>query len=235
MLGNMPPIDFLIAFGIVIFTAIGLHEYAHCKVADMAGDPTPRSYGRVTLNLTKHFEPTGTMMIIFTMLSGFGIGWGRPAPFDPRQMRNPRWDLFASVIAGPASNVLQAAVWAIMMRIAIFAAPAVLTNANGQASFLFTLFYYGVLINLVLAIFNLIPLGPLDGHWIIGQLLPEKPRLYWYRFHRKVGMFGLIALIIGSQLIRYQTGGKIDPFWNLIAPPVNFMFSFFTGLPGVPL
>ena len=230
MLGAMPSIDFIISFGIVIFTAIGLHEYAHCKVADMAGDPTPRDYGRVTLNLTKHFEPAGTMMIIFTMLSGFGIGWGRPAPFNPTLMRNPRWDLFAAVIAGPASNILQAAVWAIMMRIAMITAPASMAAGSGEPTFLFMLFFYGVLINLVLAFFNLIPLGPLDGHWIIGQLLPEKPRLYWYRFHRKVGMFGLIAFIIGSQIIRSQTG--FHPLLDVIGPPVNFMFSFFTGMPG---
>ena len=227
---NLPPIDFIIAFGIVIFTAIGFHEYAHCKVADMAGDPTPRLHGRVTLNLTKHFEPTGTMMIVFTMMSGFGIGWGRPAPFNPTLMRNPRWDLLASVIAGPASNILQAAIWAIMLRIAVIASPDILATAGGQLSFLGTLFIYGVLINLVLAFFNLIPLGPLDGHWIIGQLLPEKPRLYWYRFHRKVGMFALIAFIIGSQIIRSQTG--YHPLWDVIGPPVNFLFSFFTGLPG---
>ena len=234
MLGGLPPIDFIITFGIVIFTAIGLHEYAHCKVADMAGDPTPRSYGRVTLNLTKHFEPTGTMMIIFTMMSGFGIGWGRPAPFNPTLMRNPRWDLLASVVAGPASNILQAAVWAIMLRIAMITSPGAVFTADG-ATFLGMLFQYGVFVNLLLAVFNLIPLGPLDGHWIIGQFLPEKPRLYWYRFHRKVGMYGLIAVIIGSQLVRYQTRGEIDPFWDLIGPPVYFMYSFFTGLPGIML
>ena len=168
---SLPPIEFIIAFGIVIFTAIGFHEYAHCKVADMAGDPTPRSYGRVTLNLTKHFEPTGTMMIIFTMMSGFGIGWGRPAPFNPSLMRNPRWDLLASVIAGPASNILQAAVWAIFLRIALLLPTNVFSTSAGP--FLSILLLYGVYLNLVLAFFNLIPLGPLDGHWIIGQLLPE--------------------------------------------------------------
>ena len=227
---NIPPIDYLIAFAIAIFTAIGFHEYAHCKVADMAGDPTPRLHGRVTLNLTKHFEPTGTMMIVFTLLSGFGIGWGRPAPFNPTLMRNPRWDLLASVVAGPASNILQAAIWASMLRMAMIFSPEILSTPGADLSFIGLLLYYGVLINLVLAIFNLIPLGPLDGHWIIGQLLPDKPRLYWYRFHRKAGTFGLIALIIGSQLIRNQT--DFNPLWDVLAPPVNFMFSFFTGLPG---
>ena len=231
-MGSMP-IDWIMAYGLVIFTAIGIHEYAHCKVADMAGDPTPGSYGRVTLNLTKHFEPTGTIMIILTTMTGFGIGWGRPAPFNPTLMRNPRWDLLASVVAGPASNILQAAVWAILFRIFFIVAPDALFSSPDSATFLGLLIQLGVFVNLLLAVFNLIPLGPLDGHWIIGQLLPEKPRLYWYRFHRKAGMFALIALIIGSQIIRSQTG--INPFWDVIFPPIAALYSIFTGMGGMIL
>src|SRR5688500_10381483 len=91
----------MLAAAIVILFAIGLHEYCHAKFADMAGDPTPRYYGRVTLNLFNHFDPLGTIMIIVTMLSGFGIGWGKPVPMDPSKMRNPRWDHFVAVLAGP--------------------------------------------------------------------------------------------------------------------------------------
>src|SRR5687768_14039545 len=114
-----PSMDFeqLVPLAIVVFFAIGLHEYAHCKFADMAGDPTPRIYGRVTLDLTKHFELFGTLMMLFTATTGFGIGWGKPAPMDPNKMRNPRWDFFAAVAAGPISNVLQAIVWAIIARL----------------------------------------------------------------------------------------------------------------------
>lgn len=80
MLGHTPPLPNILAMIIVIFFAIGLHEYAHCKFADMAGDPTPRMYGRVTLNLFKHFDPLGSIMILFTVLNGFGIGWEDPRP-----------------------------------------------------------------------------------------------------------------------------------------------------------
>src|ERR1019366_3379020 len=92
---------------IVLFFGIGLHEYAHCKFADLAGDPTPRYYGRVTLNLTKHFDPLGTLMMIVSSLTGYGIGWGKPAPINPKKMKNPRIDTFIAVAAGPITNLLQ--------------------------------------------------------------------------------------------------------------------------------
>src|SRR5579862_7063453 len=107
---NFPP-EFVLVQIIVLFLGVGLHEYAHCKFADMAGDPTPSFYGRLTLNLFKHFELVGTMMMILSSLSGFGIGWGKPAPMDPKKMRNPRWDFFFAVLAGPISNVVQAVIY----------------------------------------------------------------------------------------------------------------------------
>lgn len=220
-MGQLPPLPEMIAIAIVIFFGIGLHEYAHCKMADAAGDPTPGSYGRVTLDLTKHFELMGTIMIILTSISGFGIGWGKPAPMDPRKMRNPRWDLFAAVAAGPISNLLQASFYAMILRFA----PASLL----QSEFALMLLWYGVVINLSLCFFNLVPFGPLDGHWLVGQLLPEKQRFYWYRFNRTVGMMGLFAVIILSDLIHKQGGP--DLVGLLIRRPVAYTFQFLTGVP----
>lgn len=224
--------EWIIVYGTVIFLAIGLHEYAHCKVADMAGDPTPRDFGRVTLNLTKHFEPMGTMMIIFTTISGFGIGWGRPAPINPSKMNNPRWDTLAAVIAGPASNILQAAIWAMIFRLMLMAGPELLFVQGGPT--MFGLFLQlAVYVNLVLAFFNLIPFGPLDGHWIVGQLLPEKPRFYWYKFNRGVGTYILFAIIIGSQLMSSTLGFNL--IWDTIGPIANALYTFFTGMKGLVL
>ena len=157
---------------VVLFFGIGLHEYAHCKVADLSGDPTPRYYGRVTLNLFKHFDPMGALMILITTISGFGIGWGNPAPMDPSKMRDPRWDFFAAVLAGPLSNVAQAVAYAMVLRgwIAV-GAP--------MPPFVFVLLVAGVAVNIRLCLFNLIPLGPLDGHWLSGLLMPEPMRRKW--------------------------------------------------------
>lgn len=209
MFGNMPPPEYMLAIAIVLFTAIGFHEYAHCKVADMAGDPTPAFHGRVTLNLTKHFELTGTLMIIFTMLAGYGIGWGKPAPMRPDKMRNPRWDFFMAVAAGPLSNLIQAGIWAIITRLMAFAAPELLGGWFGL--FLPLAIFY----NIALMLFNLIPLGVLDGHWMIGLLMPEKMRYHWFKFNQQAGVFILIFLVLGSQFMRSNFG------WS----PLDFIFN----------
>jgi Zn-dependent protease len=168
---------------VIILLALSIHEYAHAKFADMAGDPTPRIFGRVTLNPLSHLDPIGTMMIVLSSLAGFGIGWGKPVPMDPRRMNNPRWDHFVAVAAGPLSNLLQAVLWAF---------PARLLDGEFQqfASM-------GVSINVSLMIFNLIPLGPLDGHWLVGALLPEQARAKWYLFNRQAGgmlLLGILAI-----------------------------------------
>lgn len=196
---------------IVIFFAIGLHEYGHAKFADLAGDPTPRYYGRVTLNLTKHFEPLGTLMIIFTSLAGFGIGWGKPVLVDPRKMRNPRWDHFLSVAAGPLMNVVQAVFWAMVLR--------VLPEGSIQSSFPHLLATVGVYINLSLCFFNLIPLGPLDGHWLVGAFMPEPMRSRWYLFNRTTGSFLLLGLVLIGQLVP-----GVNILRLILGPPVDFMF-----------
>ncbi len=213
----MPPMESMLATGLVIFWAIGLHEYAHCKMADLAGDPTPSYYGRVTLNLTKHFELMGTIMIIITTLTGFGIGWGKPAPMDPRKMRNPKWDFFAAVAAGPISNLLQAVVFAMILRVVMGAQIEVST-------FVGSLLLYGVIVNLSLCFFNLLPLGPLDGHWLLGTFLPENLRLRWILFNRQYGGFLLLGLILFGQLS--GDGGVIS---KVLGPPVMKTFEFLTG------
>jgi Zn-dependent protease len=119
----LPPLYQLLAIALTIFLAIGIHEYCHAKFADLAGDPTPRYFGRVTLNLTKHFELMGTIMIIVTSIAGVGIGWGKPVPMDPSKMRNPKWDHFVAVAAGPASNFIQACIFALMIRAGVAMSP----------------------------------------------------------------------------------------------------------------
>lgn len=229
---QIPPPEVILAFAIVIFFAIGLHEYAHCKFAELAGDPTPRLYGRVTLNLTKHFEPMGTMMMVLSSLSGVGMGWGRPAPMDSRRMRNPRWDLFAAVLAGPVSNVVQALVYAVALRLALRGGAIGLGDV-GQAldrehtPFLAALLALGALVNLSLAVFNLLPLGPLDGHWLFGLLLPEKQNILWNQWHRRYGRTILWILV----LMPAFTNQMVSPLGSYFRLTVPRLFSLFTGVP----
>jgi Zn-dependent protease len=212
-------IESLVATAIVIFLAIGLHEYAHAKVADMAGDPTPRAQGRVTLNLTKHFELMGTIMIIVSSLSGFGIGWGKPVQVNPLKMKNHRWDHFASVAAGPLSNFVQAMFFALIFRGVIMGMPNI-----SQDSFLFVFLTKGVLINVSLMLFNLIPFGPLDGHWLIGLLMPEPQRTKWFIFNRTTGGIILLAVILIGQGTQYNLLGFI------LRRPAFAIFRFLLGI-----
>ena len=225
----LPPIETILALAIVIFFGIGLHEYAHCKFADMAGDPTPGIYGRVTLKLWKHFEPLGTFMMIVSSLSGYGIGWGRPAPANPDKMRNPRWDFFTSVAAGPISNVLQAVLYALALRVCLRAGfvdqEEIFYAAYRQShDFLAALLSLGVALNLGLAIFNLVPLGPLDGHWLVGLLMPERQNILWNQWHRRYGGQILIGIILVSQLTHIPILGR------LTRPAINALFRLFTGV-----
>ena len=210
----------VIAQLLVLFLGVGLHEYAHCKFADLAGDPTPRYYGRVTLNLFKHFEITGTIMMIITVLAGFGLGWGKPSPMDPRKMKNPRWDWFVAVLAGPVSNFLQAIVYAILFRLAIQTNFLATLPDEQLRFFLMIWLFFGVAINIGLGLFNLIPFGPLDGHWLLGLLLPEKQRLYWFRFNSRVGVPGLFIVILLLQLTHTSLMlGPIEYLSNLLLGP----------------
>jgi Zn-dependent protease len=225
MLGSDPTIFFLIL--IVILLSLSIHEFAHAKLADAAGDPTPRIYGRVTLNPLSHLDPVGTIMIILSSLSGFGIGWGKPVPVNPSRMRNPRWDHFVSVAAGPLSNLILAAVSAIVLRLLVNSGSlgqGAIFGEGGAPIAIFLMLM--VLINLSLCFFNLIPLGPLDGHWLVGAFLPEPTRVKWYMWNRTAGGLLLLMVVFGGQLVP-----EIDILGRILQPVVRSVFYFLTRIP----
>lgn len=157
-------INFLLFFPILLIS-IALHEFAHCWSSDRLGDDTPRRLGRVTLNPLKHLDPLGTLMMAFTAFVGFGFGWGKSSPFNPVNFRHPARDRMLTALAGPMSNILQMLVWASL--------GAVLQDLLGRSAvILLALCYIGVIINASLAVFNLLPIYPLDGHHILSYLAP---------------------------------------------------------------
>ena len=216
---------------VIILLSLSIHEFAHAKLADAAGDPTPRIYGRVTLNPLAHLDPVGTIMILLSSMSGFGIGWGKPVPVNPSRMKNPRWDHFVSVAAGPLSNLIQAGIYAIVLRFLLVGRAVtidqVMNTLNGNPSeFLAFLCTMGIVINLGLCFFNLIPLGPLDGHWMLGTFMPEPTRLKWYLFNRQIGGFILIVVVLFGQMMP-----ELSIIGRILRPAVYSTFSFFTGIP----
>lgn len=205
MFDNFDPLKLVLTL-MVFIPAIGIHEYCHAKFADLAGDMTPRSQGRVTLNPFAHLDPLGTIMVILSSMTGFGIGWGKPVMVNVGQMKNPRWDHFVSVIMGPVSNLGVAVVCAILIKTGIVPLSVLqdlLTNGapNTQVAFasignLFSAFVLmSLFLNLGLFFFNLIPIGPLDGHWLVGSMLPPIQRNQWLKFCHGPGMIIFLVLI----------------------------------------
>lgn len=169
---NLPGILNAVLLVVVLLFSIIIHEIAHGYVALLNGDPTARMLGRITLNPIPHIDPVGSILLPVLLLlsqSSFLIGWAKPVPVNPLNFRNYRWGEFAVSAAGPVSNLVLAAIFSMVLRLG-------LENPG-----LTQLAFYGVSINIILALFNLIPIPPLDGSHILALVLPrELARLYSY-------------------------------------------------------
>ncbi|MGB7341938.1 MAG: site-2 protease family protein [Phototrophicaceae bacterium] len=157
----------LTAIGLVLFFGMGWHEYAHAVVADWWGDPTPRKMGRLTPNPIVHINWVGWLMFL---ILGFGILGS--VPINTRAMRDPRWGSFWTSFAGPLSNLLQAVIFGILANLFLNLAPEMLTQTGVVGNFLQALLTYGVLFNVLLFVFNLLPLFPMDGWHMMLAILP---------------------------------------------------------------
>lgn len=175
-----PLLFFLLLVALIV--SITVHEFAHAWAADKLGDPTPRSQGRVTLDPRSHLDPVGTLLIVIA-----GFGWGKPVMFDPYNLKNPTRDGALIALAGPTSNLILAVALAILVRVPGFEATLPLL-----VPFAVTAIYF----NVMLAIFNLVPVHPLDGSKIITAILPKQMALEYEEFMYRYGTLVLIALIV---------------------------------------
>jgi len=194
--------------------AITCHEVSHGFVADKFGDNTARSLGRLTLNPIKHLDILGTLMIFVV-----GIGWAKPVPVNFNNLRHPKKDMIWVAAAGPITNFALALVSAVAMRLLVHAGAGV-AEASPLASFLdpITLMLaFSVYVNLLLGIFNLIPMPPLDGGRVAVGLLPYGPSMALSRIE-PYGMIIIIALVFFT-----------DAFSYVIAPALNFAVHLVAG------
>jgi Zn-dependent protease len=189
--------------------ALSFHEYAHAWMASKCGDQTAARMGRLTLNPTAHLDPIGSIMILFV-----GFGWAKPVPVDGRNLKNPRIDMMKVAAAGPLSNLLLAMISGILLRS--------FNNFQILNDSLFLILIYFTRINISLAIFNLIPVAPLDGSQIFsGYLMKKNPSLAW-----KIQSYGP-QVLFGIILFSYVTGFSI--LWLIMEPFVSFFMFLFTG------
>jgi Zn-dependent protease len=169
--------------------SLSIHEAAHAFASDKLGDPTAKLNDRLTLNPIAHLDPLGTLLPIIMILTGSPIifGWGKPVPFDPFNLQNPRKDSAIISFAGPAANLIFATFLAIVLRI---------LNINLFANENIIFFLSQIIaLNIIFALFNLIPIHPLDGGKILVGLLPQKQAYDVDAFLRKYGTLLLIFLI----------------------------------------
>ena len=171
-----------------IILGLSFHEFAHAWVSDRLGDPTPRRDGRVTINPLAHIDWIG-----FAALLLVGFGWGKPVVIDPRYYKNRRRDEFLVAIAGVTMNLILAVIISIPVR---FMMKHYATSMPSELMYnIFQILYYAVTINVVLMVFNLLPVPPLDGWNIVTQLFKLDQYDWWYKVYQ-YGTYILLALIV---------------------------------------
>lgn len=194
---------------IALVIAITIHEFSHALAADRLGDPTPRVQGRLTLNPLAHLDPLGTLMLLIAR-----FGWGKPVIFDPFNLRNPRRDAAIISLAGPISNMLLATVLSLLLR-------GLLSTPYDMIAYI--IIRPIIVMNVFLAIFNLVPIHPLDGFKIVGGILPSDYARQW----QELEGYGMIFLLF----LVFPVFGGVSPISRVISPVINFFLSLL--LPGI--
>lgn len=207
---------------IPLLLAITLHEAAHGLAARLLGDDTAHRMGRVTLNPLKHIDPFGTIllpaiMIIATMNSAtpFVFGYAKPVPVVFANLRNPRRDMFLVAAAGPGANIFMAVIWTALF----YVTPLM---PDGFANWWFDMLKVGLYLNLLLAVFNMLPILPLDGGRMLAGVLPRAYAIQFARTER-YGFMVLIALIFILPLIADAIGVFFHPLASILLPIVDWL------------
>jgi Zn-dependent protease len=218
----VPPLrEALILFGCLV-VAIILHEISHGVAALAFGDDTAKRAGRLTLNPIPHVDPFGSIILpALGAISGLPvIGWAKPVPVDPARMRHPRRDIVFVSLAGPTTNFLLMAGAALLARAELHSNGGFLGGAidTSSSSLLLEITFYFAVVNLLLGIFNLLPIPPLDGSALVERLLPREWLPTWYR----IRPYGLVVLFLLVFTIPGFVSGLISPFYDALR---NFVVS----------
>lgn len=210
-------IDIIIYIVVIIFSVV-IHEVSHGKIADELGDPTARLSGRLTLNPIPHLDLFGSIILpLFLIFSGTGffIAWAKPVPIDTYNLKNPRKDSALISIAGPTANLILAIISSILLYLLKYF----------DLSFFFIIgpiLISIIKVNVVLGVFNLLPIPPLDGFKIVGGILSEEKSREWYSLER----YGFIFLL----LLIFPIGGS-SMLQNILGPVISFLLNLLITVP----
>ncbi len=189
--------------------AITVHEVSHGYVAYLLGDPTAHNAGRLTLNPVPHFDPIGTLMILV-----IGFGWAKPVPVNPAYFREPQKGMMYTALAGPASNLILAIVLGLLLKVALFLPDAIVSPVVRFINF-------GIMINVILMAFNLLPIPPLDGSRVVAYLLPPDLSMKYQQLEQ----YGLIPVLVvvfvlpwitGINIVSWLANGALEVFYGIL-------------------
>ncbi len=190
-----------------LLISLSAHEFAHGYAAYKMGDNTARYEGRLTLNPMAHLDPVGTFCLLF-----FHFGWANPVPINPLYFKNKRRGIIIVSLAGPLANFCLAVISTVIYALIIKFGPH---NMGIVYDFLLNIFNAGIVLNIGLMIFNLIPIPPLDGSKILAELLPQKARFEYYRLERTLSLILVFALVFG--LLK----PILDPLYSIMIKLMN--------------
>jgi Zn-dependent protease len=209
----------MIFYVLALVVSLSIHEFSHAWSAYELGDPTARNEGRLTLNPIKHLDPVGALMILFMAFAGWGLGWGKPVPVNPRNLRtNPRVGMALTAAAGPFSNLVLATLFAIPLRLGW-------VEFGLAWSFLIAM----VITNISLAIFNLIPLPPLDGFSVMQGLLATFRTQWAYEWGNRLDRLAMFGPVLLLALLSLGWFTPLNPVGWIIGQPVNALLGLLLG------
>ncbi len=215
---------------LVLAVSLSIHEYAHAWMANRLGDSTAAEAGRLTMNPLKHLDPVGSLVFLLTRR----IGWARPVPVNPARFDRKytvKKGMMLTSVAGPMSNFVLGTISLI-----IYYAVATIALYSGQNEFLvlllqiFSMFYSA---NMILGLFNLLPIPPLDGYKVFGALLPRKLYFQVMRYERYIGLVFLFLIFFGGGILSRVLQFLMIPFDFLIRNPVEWLFRLLWGALGL--
>lgn len=196
----------------IILLSLSLHETAHGYVAYKLGDPTAKNLGRLTLNPIKHLDPVGFICMLL-----MGFGWAKPVPINTRYFKKPRRDMAVSAIAGPVSNLILAVIFAIILRLFYFVLPYIIPSYPSEIflnilSYTAIFLYYGITLNVSLAVFNMLPVPPLDGSRFFYVFLPPKYYFGVMRYENYISIAVMVLLLVGAldPILSFARNGIMD-------------------------